>query len=288
MGNSARQGGSPEWSGGPTLSQQSFPPRRETRRISARLDCRALDAPGQAFLVAGTTMSDFRSEAAEIFHDWSLYDRVIHWDYMRHREMAAAIGASAAGLAAPLHALDLGCGDGRMARAGLRQARVASYVGVDLSAAALAAAPANLAPLACPVELREVELAVAVEQAFQPSPNFALASYSLHHYRADAVAEILTRLRGLLSPGGLFVWIDLERRAEETRAEYLERFWRDELSQWSAIRADEAREIIDHMASADFPLTSDEKQSLASAAGFRWRETPFRNAFYAADLYATA
>jgi cyclopropane fatty-acyl-phospholipid synthase-like methyltransferase len=226
-------------------------------------------------------MSSNVPEGAEIFEDWSLYDKVIHFNFMQHREMGEVIRSIAGTTAQPLRVLDLGCGDGRMG-GGIP---VASYVGVDLSQAALEAARTRLSHLDCPIELRHSDLAAALQKSFDPSPNLILASYSLHHYPQAELAASLVRLEQILAPDGAFIWIDIERYEQETRAEFLARFHRQQLKAWHAFEDSEIEEVFAHMSEADFPLTAVEKQQLTTAAGLQLQSTPFQDDCYAARCY---
>jgi ubiquinone/menaquinone biosynthesis C-methylase UbiE len=230
-------------------------------------------------------MSSNVPEGAEIFEDWSLYDKVIHFNFMQHREMGEVIRTIAGTTAQPLRVLDLGCGDGRMGGEGLRGMPVASYVGVDLSQAALEAARDRLAHLDCPIELRHSDLAAALLKSFEPSPNLILASYSLHHYHQAELAASMVRLEQILAPGGVFIWIDIERHEQETRAEFLARFHRQQLKAWHAFADAEIEEVFAHMCEADFPLTAVEKQQLTTSAGLKLQSTPFQDDCYAARCY---
>lgn len=230
-------------------------------------------------------MSNNVPEGAEIFADWSLYDKVIHFNFMYHREMGQVIRSSASTVQQPLRVLDLGCGDCRMGGEGLRGMSVANYVGVDLSQAALDAARSSLAPFDCPIELIHSDLAASLVQGFEPSPNLILASYSLHHYPHEELAASIVRLDEILSPGGVFIWIDIERLDQETRTEYLARFRREQLQAWHAFEDAEIDEVFAHMAEADYPLTAAEKLQLTTAAGFRLHSTPFQDGCYTARCY---
>jgi SAM-dependent methyltransferase len=72
-----------------------------------------------------------------LFRDWDLYARIVHHNWMRHREVSDCVAERLAPLDRPLRVLDLGCGDGQLSRRGLRSSWLAAYTGVDLSAGAL-------------------------------------------------------------------------------------------------------------------------------------------------------
>lgn len=225
-------------------------------------------------------------QSAEIFADWSLYDKVIHFDYMRHQQMARVISTVAASRPQPLAVLDLGCGDGRMAAAGLQGCQVESYVGIDLSAAALEAARKHLAPLQCTLDLRQMDIEAGLMQPFNAAPNLVLASYSLHHYQYDALPALLNRLAEVVHADSVLIWIDLERKEQESREQCVVRYAEEQLSAWSSIASSEKEEIKSHMIAADFPLSARERQQLIANAGFRHLTSFIHDATYSADAYA--
>lgn len=221
----------------------------------------------------------------EIFADWSLYDKVIELNYMRHREMALAIDSCARKLPQPLHVLDLGCGDGRMAGQGLRNCDVVSYCGVDLSDAALKSARQHVRELNCQVSFVASDLQEALCGTITPRPNLVLASYSLHHYQPETTARLIGRVGAILAAGGTLIWIDLERGNDESRDRYLERFTKQRVPEWAAMTPQDKQEIADHMSTSDFPLSADERREIARAAGLAWLATPYSDADYTAEVY---
>ena len=58
-------------------------------------------------------------EVQAIFERWTLYEKVIRSNYMRHQEMIRVIQQAVRQIDQPLRVLDLGCGDGWMASQGL-------------------------------------------------------------------------------------------------------------------------------------------------------------------------
>ncbi|MFN4905533.1 MAG: hypothetical protein ACK5EO_03460, partial [Planctomycetota bacterium] len=60
-------------------------------------------------------MSD--PQSVEIFNSWDLYGNIVRNNWMRHEQMSQFIQNATEGR--KLHVLDLGCGDGAMARNGL-------------------------------------------------------------------------------------------------------------------------------------------------------------------------
>ena len=76
-------------------------------------------------------------EGLEIFQQWDMYDRIVHGNWMRHRELWAAINQTIADHGHAIKVLDVGSGDGAMAFGGLSDQQLESYVALDLSKDAL-------------------------------------------------------------------------------------------------------------------------------------------------------
>ncbi len=58
-------------------------------------------------------------EGLEIFQQWDMYDRIVHGNWMRHRELWTAIDQTIADHGHAIKVLDVGSGDGAMAFGGL-------------------------------------------------------------------------------------------------------------------------------------------------------------------------
>lgn len=230
-------------------------------------------------------MEDQFSGDLEVFQQWSLYDMVIHFNYMRHREMNSMLRACARQLDRKLRVLDLGCGDGRMAIEGLKNLCIESYTGVDLSSDALVKARTELPEICRQVKLLHSDLEQVLGEDWNEKPNFIIASYSLHHFPHDSMNRIIQKIARVLEENGVFIWIDLQRYEFETRQEYLERFWRNHLPDWKALDDSQKTSVIEHMSGADYPLKSTEKRNLATTAGLLWRATPYQTAEYACDVF---
>lgn len=219
----------------------------------------------------------------EVFAEWSLYEKIIHFDYMQHQAMIAFIRKVVSECSVPLHVLDLGCGDGWMASQGLQEATLASYTGVDLSEAATQSVQQNLGPLVENISLITGDLGQVLQRKLPRQPNLILASYSLHHFKEAQQPEIIQSCASQLGEGGLLLWIDLCRHDQETREDYLHRFWSTTLNDWHHLTEGEVMEVQQHMQSSDYPLSKQEKKIAVEAAGLQSYGEGFCNEYYAAD-----
>jgi tRNA threonylcarbamoyl adenosine modification protein (Sua5/YciO/YrdC/YwlC family) len=126
-----------------------------------------------------------------IREDIPIYDRF-------QDELAQASGSGAR------RVLELGTGTGETAARLLARHPAAELVGIDESAAMLAAARARLPPA-------RVSLQVARLQVPLPEGPFDLVASALcvHHLRGHEKQDLFARVRSVLSPGGRFVLADV-------------------------------------------------------------------------------
>ena len=68
---------------------------------------------------------------SSMFDQWSLYARVVESGAIAHRDVSAAVREFLGDMDRPCRVLDLGCGDGWMARECLKSSQVSRYVGID-------------------------------------------------------------------------------------------------------------------------------------------------------------
>lgn len=206
-------------------------------------------------------MNDTPIQSGEIFQAWDLYARIVHENWMKHREMQQAI-RDAVGEAmrsqpgVPLCVIDLGCGDGTMAFHGLAEADVESYAGIDLSEDALSqcaqrSGPGRLATVN--KQLHRGDLAAKLSEWPRHQADVVLASYSLHHFSTDAKRAILADISRVLRPGGRFLWIDIVKAPGESRAAFLDRIEQEIRERWLTMPEAEQQAAIEHIRQCDFP-----------------------------------
>jgi ubiquinone/menaquinone biosynthesis C-methylase UbiE len=206
-------------------------------------------------------MTDTPIQSGEIFQAWDLYARIVHENWMKHREMQQAIRdavreAIHSQPAIPLRVLDLGCGDGTMAFRGLADADVESYAGIDLSEDALSQCAQRPGPGRRHVVnkwLHRGDLAAKLSQWPQHDVDVVLASYSLHHFSTDAKSAILADISRVLRPGGRFLWIDIVRAPGESRDVFLDRIEQEIREQWMTMPEAERQAAVEHIRECDFP-----------------------------------
>lgn len=222
----------------------------------------APDGPKAGKHVAGATA---------IFAQWEVYKSIIDRDFMRHREISAAIHTFVKGrFQKRFSLLDLGCGDATSIPHTFAGTPLARYTGVDASAAALEAARRHLASAPFDVVLVESDLMAHLTAAAVPDgPRFdvMLAGYVIHHLSFDDKRRFFTRCREALSPGGSLVFYDLFRRPAETRDEFVTAYTELIATRWGLVgetRENTCRHVREH----DFPETVATITALARDADF--------------------
>jgi L-threonylcarbamoyladenylate synthase len=130
------------------------------------------------------------------------YGEMIRADFPGFDAFEDRLVASTGGQARTI--LELGTGTGETARRLLARHRDASLVGIDESAAMLAAAGAAL-------DGARIDLRVARLQDPLPDGPFELVASVLciHHLDAEEKADLFARVRRVLAPGGRFVFGDV-------------------------------------------------------------------------------
>jgi SAM-dependent methyltransferase len=138
---------------------------------------------------------------------WRTYRKYLELNYMQHREVYALLHDVLLAEAPPrFRFLDVACGDAAATVTALVGTDVASYTGIDISRAALDLAPAELAPLACPVTLIEEDFVAALEDWKDPV-DVVWIGQSLHHLPPAEKRAVARDVGRIVAPGGLFlIW----------------------------------------------------------------------------------
>lgn len=124
--------------------------------------------------------------------------------------MSAQVGAYVATLpsqAAPLRALEIGCGTGMTSLALLNSRDDVHIVAVDNEPAMLRQAEHNLAPwlAAGRIELREADALSALSEFPDGSFDLVASGYAVHNFLEGYRRQVLAEVWRVLKPGGVFV-----------------------------------------------------------------------------------
>lgn len=208
---------------------------------------------------------------------WDTYRSVVDNDWMEHREITAACGGALRrwmsehpDRAGTARLLDLGCGDLALMAPVFRSLPLGGYVGLDITAAVLPLARAELGSV--PYEARFVHgdmlsFVTAGDDEF----DVVHASLVVHHLGDDDKALLLSALREKVPAGGVFVWADVFRRPGETQADYAQRYADRIRRSWHAIDDDARESIVSHMVIYDFPADRDAIVAVAQRRGWAWQ-----------------
>jgi len=220
----------------------------------------------------------------DLFREWDLYDRIGLANYMKQREVSAAVRLALETRSEPLRVLDLGCEDGRMSYAILENAKVSEFVGIDLSASGLERLERRAAPGAGSGDgkrtLRQGD--IEAELRALPSSAFDLvyAGYSLHHYQAKAKLPVLDEIARVLDRGGWFLWTDIIRGEGESRDSYIDRLRTEIGSNWLDLTPEERVSVVEHVRGCDFPEPESWMIEQVKSRGIEFAGKLFHDLYY--------
>lgn len=162
------------------------------------------------------------------------------------------------------HLLDLGVGEGTLARRVLDRLPAVRLTAVDGSESMLDRARERLADHRARATLVHADL-----DGELPGDSFTAAwsSLALHNLRPDAKRDLLRRVRERLEPGGIFVWADLVRHADPALQDHLTRR-RVEAARDAGCPEDFLAWNFEKEETEDFPLTVEGALQLGRASGF--------------------
>lgn len=204
---------------------------------------------------------------------WSVYDIALEHNYLFHREIYSEVLNQLQTLEAGQYTLlDLGCGSAKYIAAVLAQHPPLRYVGVDLSATALAEAGQWLRPHGFEVELRQGDLLEAVRQTPAASFDVVFACFAIHHLLEADKQTFFHHTHRVLKPSGFFLMPDAVRHEDETRDVYMERYVRNVKETWTAFTPEQTAGIIEHITGQDFPEKPSTLRRMAQEAGFAHSE----------------
>lgn len=222
-------------------------------------------------------------DSADVFRrSWAVYEKFVTHNWMRHREVYDVVRLVASRWDGKFSAADFGCGDGSCTLGALGGLPLVRYVAVDRVRSLLDAIPARIGP-ATAVELIEGDLGGVVARSPARPVELLLASYSLHHLRAEEKREFLRSARNWIAPRGRLVIVDLLRSAGECRRRYLDRFHRHASRFFRAFAPVEQQLVREHMEACDFPEKLTTLQDLCTSAGWSSPRLAYRDPdrFYA-------
>ena len=213
----------------------------------------------------------------EFFQAWPLYQVVMRYNYMRHREVIAVLENWRDGRAhSPMSILDLGCGDGLVATTVFGRQPGISYCGVDLSRAALVCAQEHTRRMNWNTEWIEADLLSAVRHMHRQY-DLVIAGFSLHHLGERDLAEALQHINRVLREQGSLVVYDSLRRGDETRDAYVSRFLTAVDTTWEAFEPTQRKAVREHVENCDFPMDLAQWAALSAHSSFSGNQLLYRD-----------
>ena len=161
---------------------------------------------------------------------------------------------------------DLACGTAPFSAVALAGARVARYIGIDISKPSLDVAKDALSSVSFPVELRCQDFVEAIE-CWEGPLDVVWIGQSLHHLHAPEKRAFMRKVERLLPRDGLFLIWEPTCLESEDREGWMERF-RQMRPQWLAISDEEFAAFDSHHRASDYAETSGTWKGMAREAGF--------------------
>lgn len=214
-------------------------------------------------------MPEQSTPGSEFFNDtWSIYEQVLLKNHMFHDEIYTDIEAFLAARFGnrQISVLDLGCGDARYLSRALQARSISTFLGYDLSAAALTAAKANLLSLGAELDLREGDLLEGIQSAGQGF-DLIFSSFALHHLNTDNKSAFFQAASKRLNESGVLILVDVMRDEDENLALYLDRYCGWLKKHWTSLPTPALDMVCEHILHNDLPETVPTLIDLAGRAG---------------------
>ena len=96
------------------------------------------------------------------------------------------------------------------------------------------------------------------------------SAFAIHHLDDPAKLTFLQAARQRMSPGGLFVWVDVFREPGESREAYVARYTQRIQQGWPQLTTEQQEQVISHLRGFDIPADRAAIAAAAAAAGWRW------------------
>lgn len=202
------------------------------------------------------------------FDNRTTYDKIIYYNYMVHKEIHVEIrNFLEKNIKDEYDILDLGCGDCSHLSETISGTGVRKYVGVDISPAALEQATMHLEDSTNDTELIEDDFINYVENCDNNKYDIVLTGYSIHHLFYHHKQQFFDTCSRILKDGGCLVHYDVVRLHDETREQYIERYFKI-IDSWVNLDSEDKQSVKFHIKECDFPSSYEEIVFMAVNSGF--------------------
>jgi SAM-dependent methyltransferase len=221
-------------------------------------------------------------QCREFFNDkWKLYQKVLTYNYMKHQEIYDVLHHFLIGnWQQQFNVLDLGCGDASFITKALQNTAVSYYLGLDLSEIAIAIARQNLQVIPCTQEFIQGDFLKVIPLLVKEPKNkfeIVLTSFAFHHLKLEEKDHLLSQIKQLLLPGGMFILIDFVAQEGESREIYIHRYLQNVRQQWQKLTDAETALVSQHMLESDYPETQATLELLAFKNRFQRVESLYQD-----------
>jgi len=215
---------------------------------------------------ANKNSGDITSELFRL--NWGMFRKILRGDYMSHK---AAYGKLRDVLNEemnrPFTFADLACGDAYATSRYLNDTRIAAYIGIDLSEAALEYAREETERLRCEKSFIVADF-VDFDRFMDTTPDVVWVGLSLHHLETEDKARFMVKVRETLNKDGIFLIYEPVFIDDEDRKSYFDRFKRVSDVVWKDLTPEERSMLLDHVRDTELPETIEGWLSLGREAGF--------------------
>jgi cyclopropane fatty-acyl-phospholipid synthase-like methyltransferase len=197
-------------------------------------------------------MNTLKTQSDDYFKkNWETYQKALANNYMEHREIYGVLHKLLTDyLPTPFSLLELGCGDASLTVQALLNTTVASYTGIDLSAAALEIAQGNMAQINCEHTFIEDDISKVVEELAKnrkQSFDVVMTSFVLHHLSLAQKDKVIEQVSHLLKTNGIFILIDIVCKEGEDKEQFVNRYLENMRQNWTALSSQDMSIMENHI-----------------------------------------
>jgi ubiquinone/menaquinone biosynthesis C-methylase UbiE len=186
-----------------------------------------------------------------------IYRKILVNNYMEHHQFYQSLHDFLVNnFSQPFSLLELGCGDASFMSRALLRTQVNSYTGVDLSNLSLQNAAKNMQIINCEQNFIQANLLEIIPNLEEKNQLFdgIFTGFVLHHLSFEQKAGVFEKISKLLTKNGIFLFMDVMRKTNETREQYLQKYL-NYVGSWQQLNPEEMNLVKNHIISSDFPET---------------------------------